>query len=98
MCNQFARPFQGQEGGVRLVHVPDTRVVAHGPQGPHAADAQQDFLGDAQVNVAPVQAGGQLAVVGGVLVQVAVQQVERDAPDAQFPDAGIDCPVREIDA
>ena len=46
---------------------------------------------------APVQAGGQFAVLGGVLVQVGIQQVERDAPDAQFPDAGIDRPVGKID-
>ncbi len=96
--DQFTRPLEGQEGGVRLVHVPDGRVEIQCPQGTHAADSQQHFLGHAQVEIAPVEAGGQFAVVGGILVQVAIEQVERDAPDAQFPDGGADRPVGEIDA
>ena len=63
----------------------------------HTANPEHDFLRDAQVNVRPVQAFSQFPVGGIVLIQVGVEQVERDASDTQFPDDGTNFSVREID-
>ena len=49
--NQLTGSFQGEKGGMTFVHVPDGRLVSHGPQGADTTHAQQDLLGDTQVNI-----------------------------------------------
>ncbi len=79
-----------------FVHVPDGRVVSQSAQSAHAADSEQNFLRDAEVQVAPIQARGQGTVGFAVAVHVGVQQVERDASDAHFPQLQGNGPVREL--
>ena len=95
--NQLAHAFEAQEGAVALVHMPDRGVVAEGAHGAHAADAEDDFLADAHLAVAAVEAGAELAVLGGVAVDVGVHQVDGDAADLDAPDLGVDRAAGQVD-
>ena len=73
----LADPLQAEEPGVALVDVEHLRVDAEGPQRPHAADAEDDLLAQAVVRVAAVEAVGDRDAVGGVALDVGVEQVQR---------------------
>ena len=66
--DQLAHPLQHHEGGVPLVRVPDAGVDPDGTQHPHAGDAEQPFLPQAQVRPAAVELVEQGPVVGMVLL------------------------------
>ena len=82
---QQARVLQRGEGAVPLVEVQAAPVDAGGAQRAHAAHAQQQLLADADALVAEVEAGGELAVLLGVAVDVGVEQEQLVAPDARSP-------------
>ena len=63
----------------------DARFDAERPERAHAADAEDDFLLDARLPIAPVQTRGQLAVPRGVLFEIGVEEIELHAPDAYPP-------------
>ena len=78
--------FQGEEGGMALVHVEDGGLQTHGLERAHAADAQHDLLPDARIVVAAVERIGDVAVLRQhVFRDVGIQQVQRDAPHLQLP-------------
>ena len=81
-----AGQLQRGEGGVALVEVHHRRVDAHRPQRAHAAHAEQQVLGEAQVARAGVQARADPACHRAVLRAVGVEQEERHAPDVEAPD------------
>ncbi len=90
--------FQRQEGGVAFVHVEDGGLEAHGLQGAHAADAEDDFLADAGVDVAAVERIGDVAVLRQhVIGDVGVEQVEGDAADVELPDLDEDVAGGQLD-
>ena len=62
-----------------------SRRGAEGAHGPHPADADQDLLADPVVLVAAVEAVGDAAQVGVVLLDVGVEQQQRDAADRGPP-------------
>src|SRR5262249_34090949 len=64
-------------------------------QRANAADTQDHLLADAHVGVAAVELGGDAPVLGGVLWDVGIEQVERNAADLDAPDAGPDFAARE---
>ena len=84
--DQLADPLEAEEAGVALVGVEHLRVEAEGPQRPHAADAEQDLLAEAVLGVAAVEPVGDGAGLGRVVVDVGVEQVQRDAADVGPPD------------
>ena len=86
--HQQARVLQRGEGAVALVQVQAAPVDAGRAQRAHAAHAQQQLLADADALVAEVQAGGELAVLLGVAVDVGVEQEQLVAPDRDLPDLG----------
>ena len=57
-------------------------------EGPHAADAEQDLLAETVLRAPAVEAVGDFAQFVGVLVDVGVEQVQLDAPDAAPPRSG----------
>ena len=85
---EMADAFQDHEGRVPFVHVVGARMIAQRRQRARAAHAEQDLLADARVAVGHVKALGDAAVFFGVLGRVGVEQIERHAPDLNFPDAG----------
>ena len=60
-----ADALEAEEPGVALVHVEHLGVDAEGLEGPDAADAQQDLLAEAVLDVAAVEAVGDGAELGG---------------------------------
>src|SRR6185436_5106720 len=75
LANDFERP----ESAVSFVEVIDTGTNAKSPQGFHPADAENQLLTDAGSLVAAIETRSQLAVLGTVAVDVAVEQIELDA-------------------
>ena len=86
LLHQEAGVFQRREGAVPLVQVQAAPVDAGRAQRAHAAHAQQQLLADADALVAEVEAGGELAVLLGVPVDVGVQQEQLVAADRDLPD------------
>ena len=89
--------LQTQERRVALVHVVDGRLEAQRRQRAGAAHAEHDFLADAHFQVAAVELRGDGAVLGVVLGDVGVEQVEVDAADGQLPDLGEHLPAGQFD-
>ena len=67
------------------------------PQGPDAADAEDDLLAQAVVLVAAVQAIGDGDAVGRVAGHLGVEQVQPDAPDVGPPHVGAHRIAGEVD-
>ena len=86
LLHQQARVLQRRERAVALVEVQPAPVDAGGAQRAHAAHAQQQLLADADALVAEVEAGGELAVLLGVSVDVGVEQEQLVAADRDLPD------------
>ena len=81
-----ADQLQGKEGGVAFIHVVHGRRDAHRIQRVHAADAEHDLLLYPHLLVAAVKLRRDQAVFLGVLHQIGVQHVKRDAPHEELPD------------
>ena len=97
--HQTADVLQAQERRVALVHMVDGRLDAHSLQRAITADAQQDFLADAEVLIAAVQLVRDVAILRArVLRDVGIEQIERRAPHVGPPDARVDRAAGEIDA
>ena len=75
MFDQVADPFQRQEDRMAFIHVPGHRFDAQLLQHQHPAHAQQNFLGDAHLLIAAVEAGRKHARFRGVFRHVGIQQV-----------------------
>ena len=69
-----------------LVHVADSGFDAHGLQGAQAANAEEDLLPDAHSRVAPVEAGGNIAVRRDVFVEISIEQIELHPAHLHLPD------------
>jgi hypothetical protein len=74
--------LQDDERGVSFVEVIDGRRTTHRLEHPHAADAEDDLLLDARLAIAAVEACRQLAIPRRVLLEIRVEQVQRDAARA----------------
>ena len=79
--------LEAGERAVSFVQVQDARRDAQRRERPHAADAEQQFLADADALVAAVEPRRQLAILRLVAVDVRVEQQQRVAADRQLPDA-----------
>ena len=79
VLHELTDPLEAEEAGVALVGVEHLGVDAEGVERPHAADAEEDLLAQAVLGVAAVEAVGDRADLGRVLVDVGVEEVERDA-------------------
>lgn len=94
--------FEDEEGGVAFIHVIFFDGNAELLEHSDAADAEDDFLAKAIPAVAPVEIGGEPAVVVGVFFQVGVEVVDVDgiAVDAakdEFPGLNGDGAVFDLD-
>src|SRR3546814_10761685 len=95
--DQLADALQPEEPGVALVGVEHLSVDPERIEGPHTADAEEDLLAQAVLGVASVEAVGYAAHLRRVLVDVGVEQVQRDAPDLGLPDASHERRARQVD-
>ena len=78
--------LERRERGMTLVEVEDAGLDPERAQRPHGADPEQPVLPEARERVALVQARGDPAVDRVVLVELGVEEVERDAADLDAPD------------
>ena len=69
-----------------FVAMPVDRFDPHGPQGAHAADAEDLLLSQPVFLVAAVEARGDGARPIGVALDVGIEQEERDPADLDAPD------------
>ena len=76
--------------------MPDGGLDLQRAQGAHAAYAQDDLLRDACIEVAAIDAGREVPVVGRILLHVAVEQDERDAADLNLPQPRIEGTARQF--
>ena len=65
--------------------------------GAHAADAEEDLLAQAVLGLAAVEPVGDGAQVGGVLLHVGVEQVERHPSDLGLPHPGHERRAGQVD-
>ena len=89
-CDEFADAFDTEEAGVALVgveHLGRGRAghLAEGADGAYATDAEQQLLLQAVLASAAVEPVGDLPGRGVVLLDVAVEQQQRDASDVDHP-------------
>ncbi len=80
-----------------LVGVEHLGADAERVEGTHAADAKQDLLAQPVFGVAAVEPVGDLADLVGVVVDVGVEQVERDAAHVGPPHLGVEWLPGEVD-
>ena len=95
--HELAHPLEAEEAGVPLVGVEHLGLQAEGAQRPDTADAEHDLLAQPVVFVAPVEAVGDGDAVGGVPLDVGVQQVQADAPDVGAPHVAAHGVTGEVD-
>ncbi len=91
---EFPDAFEAEEAGVALVGVEDLGGgVAGEPgvraDGADAADAEQHLLEEPVLAAAAVEAVGDAAFAGGVLLDVGVEHEQRDAADLGGPQVGV---------
>ena len=95
--HESASAFQDGEGSVPFVQVTDFRSDPQRGEQPPAADAQEDFLLETQLQSSAVQLAGDTAMHGDVCRVVAVQEVELCPPDLHLPRAQPDRVSGQLD-
>src|SRR5689334_4821019 len=63
----------------------------------YAADAEHELLADAGAHVAAVEARSKLAILRAVAIDVAIEQVERNAANVHEPDLGLEHAIAGVD-
>ncbi len=81
-----------------LVRVEHLHVEAERLEHAHAAHAEEDLLLQPVLDVAAVEAVGDLAHVGFVVVDVGVEEVERCTADVRSPHLRVQGASGELDA
>ena len=87
--------LERRERRMPLVEVQDAGLDPERPERAHGADPEQPVLSEARERVPLVEAGGDPPVDGVVLVELRVEEVERDAADLDAPHVERDVPARE---
>ena len=90
LAHQLADPLERQERRVALVQVADFRAPPEHVQRSQPADPQQQLLANPHVAVAAVQPAGDRAVGRLVLLDVGVEQEQRDPTHLHLPDPDVE--------
>jgi hypothetical protein len=83
--HEFSDALEIEEAGVSLVRVEHRWVVAESAQRTSASDAEHDLLTKSVLAPTRVEAIGYLALLRGVVLDVAVEEEQRYAPDLRAP-------------
>jgi hypothetical protein len=89
--------FEDGESAVAFVKVKDAGGDADGLKSAEATDAEQQFLADAGAGVAAVEAGGEEAVIGRIVVDIGIEKKEVAAADFDAPDFGVNGASASVD-
>jgi hypothetical protein len=90
LANQLADPLQHQKGRMAFIDMPNAGRQPHRPQGAHSADTEDDLLLKARLQIAAIEAMGNIAVLLRVFRDVRIQQIQADPPDLRHPELGLD--------
>lgn len=88
LFDQFPDSPDSAESGVPLVHVDSTGIDSQGCEGFYPPNTDHYFLLDAHFLVATVELVCDRPVVGAVIRNVGIEQVERHPAHLDLPDAG----------
>jgi hypothetical protein len=91
-----ADALKGKESGVPFIHVKDGGAKAECFEGTNAADAKQDFLLDAHVEVAAVELPGDGTVLGKIGGEIGIEEIELDAADSSAPNTSDDFAIGKL--
>ena len=91
----LGRELERGEGGVALVEVQHAGLDPERAERAHRAEAEQPVLAEARERVPLVEPGGDPPVERVVLLELGVEEVERDAPDLRPPDVERDLAAEE---
>ena len=92
-----ANRFQDGEATVSFVQVKNARRDAHRLQRAETADAQQQFLADADAAISAIETRGQLPVFRRIALYVGIQQQQIAASDLHAPDFARMEPLARLD-
>src|SRR6266545_1130974 len=84
--HQLPDAFEREEGRMSLVQMVNARLNAQRLERATAADAQHHLLLQSHLGVAAVKLKGDSLIGRGVLLDVRIEQVERDATHLRAPD------------
>ena len=84
--HQVRHTSHAEESRMPLVEVVHMRIVVHGEQGTHAADAEQHLLANTHHLVAAVKLGGDTAELRRVGRNIGIQKEDRYTADIHTPD------------
>ena len=90
--------LQTAESGMALVAVEDGRLHAHGFEQADATHAEEHLLLDAHLAVAAIKSARDATVLGRVLLDVGIQEIESYPTHVDTPCLGIDRATGESDA
>src|SRR5687768_11017187 len=91
--DELANALDEHECRMPLVRVPGGRLDANSAQHPHPADAEDPFLTQSEIRPARVQLARELAILGIILREVRVEEVDRDASDHHPPRPDVNVPA-----
>ena len=82
---QQADAFQHQKRRMAFIDMPHRGLEAHCIQCAHAANAQHDFLLDAQIAVAAIQLMRDVAIFVCIFFKIRIEQDHAHMPDHRLP-------------
>ncbi len=97
LLHAHANRFQHGEGAVAFVQVEDAGRDAQGLESAQAADAEQQFLANADAQVAAIEPRRELAILRSIAFDVGVEQQKIAAADFYAPDFGADASAAGFD-
>ena len=93
----IANRFEHRESAMAFVEMQHARRDAHRFQRAEAADAEQQFLADADARIAAVEARGKFHVLRRVSFDVRIEQQQIAAAHFHAPDLGVDHSAARFD-
>src|SRR4029077_13314773 len=87
--------LEPQESGMPLVHVKHIRLDTECGECFHSANPEHDLLTHPHFEIATVKLGSNQSVLGAVLGNIGIEQVDVYPSDAQFPKPGKNFSVQD---
>ena len=85
LLTQVADSLEGRESGMAFVQVEHARLGTNGFERANASDSKQDLLLKARFAVTAIETRRQVAVPRRVLLEIGIEQVERDPAEMYAP-------------
>src|SRR5262245_47332650 len=97
LLHKDADSFEIAERGMAFIEMAHCRPFAEGAQRPQPTDTEYDLLPKAHLFITAIELGGNLAIIGVVLRNIAIEEIEGHAADLDPPDPSLHRPTRQRD-